>query len=242
MNGTECETNVSKQPEPSSSQRQQARVRRTVQRVAFSTLYRAGERIYEPLTKLLFGEAWARWRRSIIPLLNDGPVLDLGCGTGALVHEMARAGFQAFGIDREPSMLRAAHSKPWARRRLIRAESARLPFASAALAAVTVTFPAPFILERETLDEVARVLRQDGAFIVVLTGRTDELDPWRWPLRLMLRLFYGAGEEPTMPVTDVLAHPNLVGKWHLNVEGPDRVRVWIATRVANADAETEPTP
>jgi SAM-dependent methyltransferase len=36
---------------------------------------------------------------------NKGPVLELGCGTGRILFPLARAGYQAYGFDRDPGML-----------------------------------------------------------------------------------------------------------------------------------------
>ena len=48
---------------------------------------------------------------SLVEMLNPQPgerVLDLGCGTGHLTAEIARAGSEAVGIDNSPDMVRIA--------------------------------------------------------------------------------------------------------------------------------------
>jgi SAM-dependent methyltransferase len=40
--------------------------------------------------------------------IDDGPVLDLGCGTGALTRRMAKAGYDMTGADASPDMLQEA--------------------------------------------------------------------------------------------------------------------------------------
>lgn len=42
---------------------------------------------------------------------QDGPVLDLACGTGNVGLELARRGFQVTGVDRAPGMLAEARRK-----------------------------------------------------------------------------------------------------------------------------------
>ena len=37
----------------------------------------------------------------------DGPVLELGCGTGRVVLHLARRGFETIGLDRDPELLEA---------------------------------------------------------------------------------------------------------------------------------------
>ncbi len=233
---------MSKELENRSADRIGGGVRRAAQQFAFSSLYWLGGLVYDPFTHLLFGDAWSRWRRSVIPFVEEGLVLDLGCGTGALVDELVTLGVQAYGIDRERSMLRGMSKNSTARGRVALADSRRLPFRTSTFSTVTATFPAPFVLEIATLDEVARVLRPDGAFIVLMTGQSDEPAGWRWPIRLMLRIFYGDAAERTTPAPDVLAHPNLVGKWRWVHHEPDHVLLWVATSVSDPEAEGSLTP
>jgi SAM-dependent methyltransferase len=42
---------------------------------------------------------------------TDGPVLELGCGTGRVAWELARAGFRVVGQDTSPAMLDRAEAK-----------------------------------------------------------------------------------------------------------------------------------
>jgi len=42
---------------------------------------------------------------------TDGPLLELGCGTGRLVIPLARAGYAITGVDLSPAMLAIAHEK-----------------------------------------------------------------------------------------------------------------------------------
>jgi SAM-dependent methyltransferase len=42
---------------------------------------------------------------------TDGPVLELGCGTGRLVQALVRAGKRAVGVDDDPAMLARAESR-----------------------------------------------------------------------------------------------------------------------------------
>jgi SAM-dependent methyltransferase len=52
----------------------------------------------------------------------QGPVLELGCGTGRVLLEIAAAGFPCTGLDPSPSMLEALRAKPFPRSlRLVRA-------------------------------------------------------------------------------------------------------------------------
>jgi len=42
-----------------------------------------------------------------------GPILELGCGTGRVSWELAKAGFEVVGIDRSDPMICAAEAKRW---------------------------------------------------------------------------------------------------------------------------------
>jgi SAM-dependent methyltransferase len=116
----------------------------------------------------------------------NGPVLELGCGTGRVTLPLARAGIQIVGVDRSLEMLRHAVRR---RRRagtktrraaLVRGDIRALPFAAA--------FPlviAPYgILQslvteadlRATLTAVSDVLEPGGTFAMDLV---PDLAVWR---------------------------------------------------------------
>jgi SAM-dependent methyltransferase len=63
----------------------------------FSQLERAGHDMH--------GEA------DFVASFDIHSVLDAGCGTGRVAIELARRGFDVVGVDRDPSMLRAAFEK-----------------------------------------------------------------------------------------------------------------------------------
>jgi SAM-dependent methyltransferase len=88
--------------------------RRRIQHWAFNQLYRHDRWLYDPLAHIVFSGEWDRWRRVALPFVNGSPVLDLGCGTGALLPLLAGEGRFAVGLERSPSMLAAAR-KRWVR-------------------------------------------------------------------------------------------------------------------------------
>ena len=49
------------------------------------------------------------WRT--LALQSDGPVLELGCGTGRISIPLARAGVSVVGIDRSDAMLARARQR-----------------------------------------------------------------------------------------------------------------------------------
>jgi SAM-dependent methyltransferase len=101
-------------------------------------------------------------------------VLELGSGTGELLIEMARRGWEVCGLEPSPAMQRVTGRKMrrrgmWAPR--VRGFAEALPFASASLDAVVATFPAGYILSPATWREAARVLRPAGPAPDVPGGR-----------------------------------------------------------------------
>ncbi len=105
--------------------------------------------------------------------LNPQPfVLDLGCGTGRLLHRLALnfPDLRGIGLDLSPQMLRQGRKKNQHRERIIfkQGNSHQLPFANNQFDAVfnTISFlhyPNP----DEVLKEVSRVLKNGGYFYLV---------------------------------------------------------------------------
>lgn len=207
------------------------RSRWRAQNWVFDQLYRHGRWLYDPLARAVFGGEWDRWRRVALPLVDGYPVLDLGCGTAALLPLLGEDRRLAVGLDYSPSMLAAARKRRTRQTALIRGDARNLPFADRSFGSVIVTFPAPYILDHRTLDEVARILRPGGAFVVVMSG---EIEPWtavRTPVRIALALFYGR-KRPT-PETGgrMLAHPSLPGGWREIPTRNGHALTWVAHRL-----------
>jgi len=104
----------------------------------------------------------------------DGPVLELGCGTGRILMPIARSGVAVTGIDASSAMLARARARARrlpARRRpsLIQGDLRALPFQRRSFAIVIAAYG---VLQSLTTDadldlaltEAARVLPKGGAF------------------------------------------------------------------------------
>ena len=112
------------------------------------------------------------WQR--LAGVADGPVLELGCGTGRITLPVARDGVHVIGIDRSGPMLERAAAK--LRRAkltrmatLIRGDIRHLPFRRGRFPLVMAPYGILQSLTRErdlaaTLDSVARVLPKGGRF------------------------------------------------------------------------------
>jgi ubiquinone/menaquinone biosynthesis C-methylase UbiE len=131
---------------------------------------------YEGVAWVVSLGLWKRWREVAIDYLSaQGPVLEIGAGSGVLAIEMARHGRAVVAVDRSRQMLRSAQSrlrhstKGGAARavRFVRAQAGSLPFKRECFAAVVSTFPTEYIFAAQVPQDVARVLWPDGCFIVV---------------------------------------------------------------------------
>lgn len=123
---------------------------------------------FEPLTTVLTGGWLPRWRRAMLPCIPPGDVLDLACGTGALLDELGRArSFDArgrVGIDLSPAMASIAHNRGEGRAAawIVRANAHHLPFHDGCFNSVIATFPTRFALEPDVLREARRVMSDAG--------------------------------------------------------------------------------
>ena len=115
----------------------------------------------------------AFWQR--IAAAREGPVLELGCGTGRIAVPVARAGARVIGVDRSAEMLargrqRLRRARLAERAALVRGDIRFLPFRSRpGFDLVMAPYGILQSLTREpdlkaTLQSVARVLRHGGLF------------------------------------------------------------------------------
>jgi ubiquinone/menaquinone biosynthesis C-methylase UbiE len=124
------------------------------------------------------------WQR--LAVAQDGPVLELGCGTGRISVPVVKAGAALVGIDRSAPMLQRAAQRlgrlRGAQARLVRGDIRSLPFRRRPGFALVM---APYgILQsltrerdlRETLASVHRVLRRGGLFAIDLV---PDLPRWK---------------------------------------------------------------
>ncbi|MBP8949553.1 MAG: class I SAM-dependent methyltransferase [Candidatus Promineofilum sp.] len=152
---------------------------------------------WRPATELFA----ARARAALSPTAR---LLDLGCGRGGLVEQLAHPTAQIVGIDPDFDSLRQ-HRLPGLPR--VASAGDGLPFVAGAFDVVA----ASWLLEHlprpaATLAEIARVLRPGGAFIFITPNARH---PLAWANRLAGRLgraqgrlvdrLYGRAEADTFP-------------------------------------------
>ncbi len=128
---------------------------------------------FEMLTTALTAGRFPTWRRSALAHLPAHDVLDLACGTGALLRELPATSTRLVGVDLSPRMGHVFRRRT-PRAAFVCASADRLPFRSNRFRAVVTTFPTRFLLAPQTLSEVARVLAADldepGAGRLIVVG------------------------------------------------------------------------
>jgi SAM-dependent methyltransferase len=127
---------------------------------------------------------WAQGMRAISlallaaqPIIR-GPLLDLGCGSGMFVHELAGARPQALvlGADLSTTALAYAQARS-SGERLLQVDANSLPLAGETIGLVTAldSFDQVGVDIDLTLREVRRVLRPGGLLLVRVSAH-----PWLW--------------------------------------------------------------
>jgi SAM-dependent methyltransferase len=174
----------------------QARLRNRL----FELLY-TNRGLYWFASTVPFAGQWRVWQRLALARLQGPEVLEVGCGIGTLLVELAEAGYHCRAVDRSPQMVAAT------RDRLKRAGLAdsvevtqgsvqRLPYADASFESVVSTFPTDYIADPAALAEIARVLRPGGRLIIVLGANLLPIGPVSFVLTLLHALVYGPGSGP----------------------------------------------
>jgi ubiquinone/menaquinone biosynthesis C-methylase UbiE len=186
---------------------------------------------YEAQVEALFAGTAGAMRRRALSLLARAwrerdhrglAILDLGCGAGSFLADLAAAFPRArlIGVDLSPAYLaEAATSAPMVA--LIQAKAEQLPLADASLDAVTCVYlfhELPPKVRAAAAAEIARVLKPGGCFALA-----DSIQPVDEPrLARLLEAFPAYFHEPFYAgyaKTDLAA---LFGKAGLKLAGEDR--------------------
>ncbi len=142
-------------------------------RFGFRLLYHELAIIYDGVAQVVSLGQWWAWGQTglaYLPAPESGWILELAYGTGHLQTVLHRGGWQTVGCDFSPQMARITASRLARQQlpiRLIRGKGQALPFAAAHFAGVICTFPTPFILETETLQELWRVIQPQGTLVII---------------------------------------------------------------------------
>jgi len=171
---------------------------------------------------------------SLIPADAPTRLLDIGTGTGRVLELLAPLVAQGLGVDASKAMLALARAR-LARTGLTHcavrlADMYRLPLADASFGIAVLQMVLHYAEDPAgVLAEAARVLRPDGRLIVIDLARHRRDDiatklAHRWP----------GFSDATM--AELLTEAGLAVGDPLTVPGPLEVRIWPATRRADAPA------
>jgi ubiquinone/menaquinone biosynthesis C-methylase UbiE len=149
------------------------------------------------------------WRR--VAGQADGPVLELGCGTGRVALPVARAGATVVGVDRSEAMLerarrRVRRARLGSRVHLVRGDIRHLPFPDRSFPLVMAPYGIlqSLLVERDltqTLSAVARVLSRNGMFGLELVA---DLPAWdEYSKRVSMRGKKGPSGKPISLIESV---------------------------------------
>jgi SAM-dependent methyltransferase len=139
---------------------------------------------YDEMRALEDRHWWFRGKRiALTPLLRralrgapDGPIVDVGCGTGGNLVHLAQLHLQRPSIGVDPDARALEHCASRSIARLIRGQGDRLPLADGSAACVTALDILEHIPDdHAALREIARVLRPGGALVASVPAY-----PWLW--------------------------------------------------------------
>ncbi|MDX2561794.1 methyltransferase domain-containing protein [Streptomyces sp. TX20-6-3] len=118
----------------------------------------------------------AGFAEQLAPLLQPGsPVLDIGVGTGIVAAELTARGHAVYGLDLSTGMLARALERLGPR--VAVADACRLPVRTASVSQAVSTWLLHTGPDHGMVfDEVARVLRPGGRYLVIPAGGTRPTD------------------------------------------------------------------
>ena len=141
-----------------------------VLRVFFHLLYHQMSFTYDLVSWAVSLGMWNDWVQSAASEVTGPRVLEVGHGPGHLQIHLSETGISTVGLDKSKQMGRLASKRISARgydHKLINGKSHHLPFPKNIFHQVVATFPTEYILEKNTLSEIYRVLRRGGSLIVI---------------------------------------------------------------------------
>ncbi|MBA3944025.1 MAG: class I SAM-dependent methyltransferase [Herpetosiphonaceae bacterium] len=157
---------------------------------------------YDLVAALVSRGYWSWWIAACLPLLEPGLTLELGCGTGYLQRALALRQLPHVGLDRSAAMLHWARHKvavSGSPDQLVCGDTRVLPVQAHVVRNVVATFPAPYVLERSTLQEIKRVLQPDGQFLIIDNGLPSQQDAYAAVIDLAYRATMQSGRSDPRP-------------------------------------------
>jgi ubiquinone/menaquinone biosynthesis C-methylase UbiE len=143
------------------------------------------ERLADEFSAITAKPTWQRMRRRLarraLRLTCEGKAIDLGCGVGYLAIDLAARApeLSVTGIDLSPAMLRLASAGSQARVKFGQADATRIPVADGSFDLVISSFSLHHWKDPiAVLDEIDRVLRPGGSFLIHDLRRDVNFLPW----------------------------------------------------------------
>jgi SAM-dependent methyltransferase len=144
-------------------------------RLFFRHFYNRFAFTYDLVSLIVSRGEWRAWTRAAIPFVHSPAntstgVLEIAFGTGNLLIDLTDAGYIPVGVDLSPYMIDITRSK--LRKRglsipILRAAVQLLPFPAAQFESIVMSFPPGFITDSRAMNEIRRVLAEDGRLIWV---------------------------------------------------------------------------
>ncbi len=207
---------------------------------AFHLLYHQLAWAYDAVSDGVSLGRWRAWGGAALDFLPGPRVLELGHGPGHLLATLAEGSWWAVGVDLSPQMGRLARRR-LARRglpaRLVRGRGQALPLAAGTFDGVVAAFPAPYLLEPDTLGAIRRVLRPGGRLVIVPEAALTGADPltrlveWLWAITGQRRAGGSSGPEDGGLWDTALAGAGFAVTVHDVGQPGSWVRVVVAERV-----------
>lgn len=120
------------------------------------------------------GDEYAASLSDLLPT-GQGPVLEVGVGTGVVALGLARRGWRVLGLDISTAMLSRAKGRPGPV--LVQADATDMPIATASIAHAVSVWVVHAVHNPERLfKEIARVLHPGGSYVVCTAQRPADDD------------------------------------------------------------------
>lgn len=190
----------------------------------FGLFYDRLASLYDLVTNAISMGLWRKWLAATQPFLPGPTILEIGHGPGHLQEMLAATGSCIFGLEPSSQMVQIAAHRLVSKGYLVCLTlgiSQAIPFANEAFDQVVSTFPAEFITDKNTLNEIRRVLKPGGKLVIL---RFAWLSSKRWPYKATTWLFRLVGEAPAggQPLpADELATPFQSAGFSVNIEQID---------------------
>lgn len=166
-------------------------------RVFFKHLYNEFAWAYNTIAGTVSAGRWENWATSLLPYLDkDDFILELGHGTGHLVHAAQGQGLRLVALDASRNMGRITYRRVTKKGfcpLLVNGYAQYLPFLPDQFTKIVATFPSEYIIAAQTILEIKRTLTPAGELLVIpaayITG-TNVLD------RTLARIFQLTRQAP----------------------------------------------